>query len=575
MDSGTSASRDLHGAAFGSVGSVGIWLCGGLRIEVDGERVEGRLTRRKSRELLGLLVDRGTAVAREELVETLWPESALGSRAGQFRVLLTEIRQCLGAQALEGRDRLRVVLPGTARVDVRTAAHEIECCRTAIEERRWGDARGHAGTTLELLSGAFLAGQEGDWIDQRRRELEQLELEAIEASAAASLSEPGHAAGAVDAARRLVSRAPFRESGYSLLMRALVAEGNPAEALVAYERLRLLLREELGTIPSVALSALHVWVLEQAGEERGSDGAGHDAAADDEDRREPAIQYARRRDGVSIAHQVLGDGPVDLVVVPGFMSHLDLQWTDPAYRRWLRRLSSSLRVATLDKAGTGASDAVPRAQTIEEWADDVLAVLDAVGSSRAVLMGLSEGAPVAAFFAEAHPDRVRGLVFYGALARVLPNERYLWEHREEILASLQRFAEVELSWGCGGSVDIWAPTAASSDAQRHAWAIFERASGSPASIALRSEAVLALDACELLPSIRVPTLVLHRAGDGAVPVHHGRYLAAAIPGARYIELEGADHIPYLGNSEAVISAIHEFVAGLPAEESDRKLVRQP
>jgi pimeloyl-ACP methyl ester carboxylesterase/DNA-binding SARP family transcriptional activator len=573
MDTGASASTTSIGDSPGSTHDVRIWLCGGLRIEADGERLEGRLTRRKSRELLALLVDRGTAVAREELVELLWPENPPGSRTGQFRVLLTEIRRCLGAEALEGRDRLRLVLPDTAWVDVRAATDQLDRCRTAIEARRWGDAREHAGHASRLLSGPFLAGQEGEWIDQRRRELEQLELEAIEALAAASLSEPGHAADAVAAARRLVSRAPFRESGYALLMRGLVAEGNPAEALVAYERLRLLLREELGTIPSVALSALHVWVLEQAGDQNGADAVGPDAAVDDEDRREPATDYARRRDGVSIAYQVLGDGPVDFVVVPGFMSHLDLQWADPAYRRWLRRLSSSLRVITLDKAGTGASDPVPHAQSIEDWADDVLAVLDAVGSSRALLMGMSEGSPVAAFFADAHPERVRGLVFYGALARVLPNERYLWEHREEILASLQRFAEVEMSWGSGGSVDIWAPTAASSDAQRHAWAVFERASGSPASIALRSEAVLAIDACELLPSIRVPTLVLHRAGDRAVPVHHGRYLAAAILGARYVELEGADHIPYLGDSEAVISAIHEFVNALPAEDRGRALAR--
>jgi pimeloyl-ACP methyl ester carboxylesterase len=342
-------------------------------------------------------------------------------------------------------------------------------------------------------------------------------------------------------------------------MRALVAEGNPAEGLMAYERLRLLLREELGTIPSVALSALHVWVLEQAGETVG------DANGEDE----PETRYARRRDGVNIAYQVLGEGPLDLVVVPGFMSHLDLQWADPAYRRWLRRLSPSLRVITLDKAGTGTSDAVDRTQSLEDWADDVVAVLDAVGSPRPVLLGSSEGSAVATFFAHAHPERVRGLVFYGALARVLPTEGYLWEHREEILAMLARFSEVELSWGCGGSIDLWAPTA-SGDGQRHAWAVFERASGSPASIARRTESLLAYDACDLLPRIQAPTLVLHRVGDRLVSVHHGRYMANAIPGARYLELEGADHIPWLGDSEAVISAILEFAGALPIEDQPRQ-----
>lgn len=552
---------------------VRVWICGGLRVEIDGERVEGRLTRRKSRELLALLVDRGAAVGREELVEQLWPESAPGSRTGQFRVLLTELRRCLGAEALDGRDQLRVVLPDTAWVDVKLGEEELECCRRAIRDRCWGDARAHAANASELLTGGFLAGHEGEWIEQRRGELEQLELEAIEALAAASLSAPGHAAGAVVAARRLVSRAPFRESGYSLLMRALVAEGNPAEGLVAYERLRLLLREELGTIPSVALSALHMWVLEQADEHREADGTVSEPESDSADRREPETHYARRSDGVNIAYQVLGKGAVDLVMVPGFMSHLDLQWADPSYRRWLRRLSSSLRVITLDKADTGASDAVAHAQSLDDWAADVLAVLDAVDSSRPVLMGTSEGSAVAAFFADAYPERVRGLVFYGALARVLPKEGYLWEHREEIWAGLRRFAEVELSWGCGGSIDIWAPTAASSDAQRHAWAVFERASGSPASIARRTEAVAAIDACDLLPRIDVPTLVLHRAGDRLVPVHHGRYLAAAKPRARYVELEGAEHIPYLGDSEAITSVIQEFVGTLPTEDGPRPIAR--
>jgi pimeloyl-ACP methyl ester carboxylesterase len=249
------------------------------------------------------------------------------------------------------------------------------------------------------------------------------------------------------------------------------------------------------------------------------------------------------------------------------MSHLDLQWADPAYRRWLRRLSSLLRVITLDKAGTGASDAVDSAQSLDDWADDVLAVLDAVGSPRPVVLGSSEGSAVATFFAHAHPERVRGLILYGAMARVLPTERYLWEHREEILSMLEQFSEVELSWGCGGSIDLWAPTAASGEAQRHAWAVFERASGSPASIARRTEALLAYDACDLLPRIQAPTLVLHRVGDRLVSVHHGRYLANAIPGARYLELDGSDHIPYLGESEEMISAILEFAEALPRRAS--------
>jgi pimeloyl-ACP methyl ester carboxylesterase len=339
-------------------------------------------------------------------------------------------------------------------------------------------------------------------------------------------------------------------------MRALVAEGNPAEAVVVYERLRMLLREELGVVPSVALSALHVWVLEHASEEEPGD-----ADVEGETR------YARRPDGVSIAYQVLGEGAVDLVIVPGFMSHLDMQWADRLYRHWLRHLACGLRVIILDKAGTGASDAVEHVQSLEDWTGDVLAVLDAVGSVRPVLLGMSEGSAVATVFADLHPERVRGLVFYGALARVLPKEGYLWEHRDEIVAGLARFADVEMSWGCGGAIELWAPTMAGNDVQRKAWAVFERASGSPASIGRRLEALLTIDACDLLPDVRVPTLVLHRTGDRIVSVQHGRHLGAVIPGARYVELEGDDHVPYLGAGEALVAMVHEFIRALPVEDS--------
>jgi pimeloyl-ACP methyl ester carboxylesterase/DNA-binding SARP family transcriptional activator len=528
---------------------VRIWLCGGLRVELDGVRSEHWLRRRKSRELLAVLLDRDTAISRDELVELLWPDSPPGRRAGQLRVLLTELRQTLGADALEGRSELRLTLPADAWIDLRAGAEALEQCRAAVAERRWGDVCVAAERAAALLDQQFLVGHDGDWIAVRRRALEQQALEAIEALAAASLTQMGQEAVAVQAARTLVARAPFRENGTSLLMRALVAAGNPSDAVRAFDGLRQLLSDELGTIPSVALSALNVWVLEQ-----------QNAASDE--REDPQTRYARRPDGVAIAYQTLGSGPVDFVVVPGFMSHLDAQWAIPAYRRWLRELSASMRVITLDKAGTGASDAIEGTPSMADWAGDVLSVLDEVGSGRVVVFGMSEGAAVAVAFATRHPERVRGLVFYGAMARALPREGYLWEHREAIEAAIARFAEIELSWGSGGSAEVWAPTAARTAAERRAWAVFERASGSPASIARRSAALLATDVCDDLPDLRAPTLVLHRSGDRIVPVHHGRHFGAVIPGARYVELEGVDHVPFLGDAETLTAEIRAFVATL-------------
>jgi pimeloyl-ACP methyl ester carboxylesterase/DNA-binding SARP family transcriptional activator len=550
------------------VGSeVRVWLCGQLRIEIEGERVEGRLTRRKSRELLALLAVSRGAISRGELIEMLWPEQPPGSRTVSFRQLLTDLRHCLGAETIEGLSEISLKLPEGSWLDTAAAGAALAECREAIAREDWPCARERAAFAAGLLDEEFLASEQADWVLTRRLELEQLGLQALEALGIASLAEPGYELDAEAAGRQLTERSPFRETGYTLLMRALVARGNTAEALLEYERLRVLLRDELGTCPSLGTSALHVWALAQAspieddslgpgeGQDASEPGGGWDGSepgASRSERLRPVSAYAIRHDGVSIAYQVLGDGPVDLVVVPGFMSHLDNWWTFPEYRHWFRRLSRFARLITLDKAGTGSSDPVDHVPTVDEWADDVLTVLDAVGCGQVVLLGMSEAGPVTMSLAERHPDRVLGLILYAAVARVTPAPHYLWEHREEIAAVWARFSEVEVTgWGHGALVDKVAPSLAQSEAGRRAWAIFERASGSPASIARRTAALAELDACELLARVRVPTLVLHRANDGLVLVHHGRFIAAAIPGAEYVELPGRDHPPPMGTPEEV------------------------
>jgi pimeloyl-ACP methyl ester carboxylesterase len=349
-------------------------------------------------------------------------------------------------------------------------------------------------------------------------------------------------------------------------MRAQVAQGNPSEALLVFEQLRVLLRDELGTVPSVAMSALHLWVLRQADPdlETITAEAGNEQGAASENQivdPVPETLYVRKPDGINIAYQTVGDGPTDLVIVPGFMSHLDAQWTDPDYRAWLRQLTKSFRVISLDKAGSGASDPLPRPPSLAEWADDVRAVLDAVGSSKAILLGASEAGPVSIHFALSEPERVAGLILYGSFARVLPDPDYLWKHRGEIAEAVGRFTELGRSWGVGGSADIWAPGVATSDEERYAWAVFERASASPGSASYRSEAVGEIDVRDRLASLQVPTLVLHRRGDQLVLIHYGRYLGKAIPDARYVELPGSCHVPYLGEGDEVeimLQTIEDF-----------------
>ncbi len=532
------------------MGGLRIWLCGGLRVEVDGVRVDDRLTRRKSRELLALMVDGARPMRREELIELLWPGEPSGAREAALRQLLTEVRSCIGAEAVEGRDPIALALPDETWVDVQVAERQAQAAREAFAARRPDDAGELAAEAVDLVASGFWTGEESDWADQRSRELEELRIGTLELLASARLGQPNREGEAEAAARQLVELAPLREAGYSLLMRAQAAMGNVAEAVRTYERLRSVLREELGTTPSVKMGALHMWVLAQ------TDSSGPDTET------EPATGYARREDGLKIAYQVMGDAAVDLVIVPGFMSHLDLQWADPAYRRFLRALAAFARVITLDKSGTGTSDPIDGALSLEEWAKDLDPVLDAVGSRGAVLLGASEAGPVTIRYGQDRPKRVRGLILYGALAKVLPEPGYLWEQKERIGAAFARFAEVELSWGEGGMTEFLTPGLAGNEAQRRAWAVFERSTGSPASVERRLQAVLETDVRDLLPQVSLPTLVLHREGDRMVLPCYGHFLAEHIPGARLIELPGSCHPPYLGSPEEVeslIAAVRDFV----------------
>ena len=247
-----------------------------------------------------------------------------------------------------------------------------------------------------------------------------------------------------------------------------------------------------------------------------------------------------------MAYQVTGEGPVDLVVTPGFISHLDLQWESVSYRRFVRQLAVFARVIRYDKRGTGLSDPVAAVPALGQRVDDLAAVLDAVGSAGAVVFGYSEGGPTAIGCAARRPERVLGLILYGT-ASMPPPPRIA-----------RRFRDAVARWGQGATVEMLAPSLAPSSTQRETAAALERASASPAMAAALVEAVIRTDVRSLLPQITVPTLVIHREGD-LIKVEQGRYLAGHIPGAEYVELGGADHLPWVGDTDAVVAPVERFV----------------
>lgn len=274
----------------------------------------------------------------------------------------------------------------------------------------------------------------------------------------------------------------------------------------------------------------------------------------------PATHYAKSGD-VHIAYQVAGDGPFDLVWVPGWVSNIEYSWEEPLVRRFLERLASFSRLILFDKRGTGLSDPVPAAEmpTLEERMDDVRAVLDAVGSKRAALFGASEGSVMSLLFAATFPQRTTALVVYGGFAKRIWSEDYPWAP-----TSAQRqdyFDSIEQGWG--GPVDLktLAPTVAEEERFRESWATYLRRSASPQAALALAKMNTYIDVRPVLPAVHVPTLVLHRTGDLDVNIAEGRYIAEHIDGARFVELPGVDHLWYAGDVAALLDEVEEFLTG--------------
>lgn len=260
---------------------------------------------------------------------------------------------------------------------------------------------------------------------------------------------------------------------------------------------------------------------------------------------DPDTRYADA-DGVKIAYQVTGAGP-DLVVVPGFVSHVDLWWRDPKRRQFLRAISGFSRLVRYDKRGTGLSDPATEPPTLDMRMAELDAVISAADCPRPILFGWSEGGPIAVQYAVARPDRVAGLILYGTFARKPP-------------ASVTRVAfKLIDEWGTGASIDLFGPSLRDDPDARRQAALFERASASPAMARALAVTVARTEVRSLLPRVGVATLVLHRTGD-VIPVAEGRAIARAIPNARLVELEGNDHNPWLGDTSSLLGEVAAFVA---------------
>ena len=287
-------------------------------------------------------------------------------------------------------------------------------------------------------------------------------------------------------------------------------------------------------------------------------------------RSEPETRYVKSGDA-HIAYQVVGDGPADLIIVRGYISHLEVAWESPALASFYRRLASFCRLILFDKRGTGLSDRVPedRLPTLEQRMDDVRAVMEVVGSERAVLLGASEGGPMCLLFAATYPECTLGLLLWGCFARYDWRRGFIGQYwgGATVDDALDR---LEREWGDGGDLAAMAPSLAADDAARRAWGRAQRLAATPTAARALLRMMLDVDVRPLLPAIRVPVVILHRVDEVAVDVSHSRSMAEQIPGARYVELPGADHLPWIGDVEPIMAEVQELVTGTrPEPEPDR------
>jgi class 3 adenylate cyclase len=283
----------------------------------------------------------------------------------------------------------------------------------------------------------------------------------------------------------------------------------------------------------------------------------------------PQTRYARSG-GVHIAYQVVGSGPIDLVLIPGAFSHVEHQWEDPGFTRLLERLASFSRLIVFDARGAGLSDRASDLPPMEEQMDDILAVLDAAGSSAAAFLGVSQAGPMAVLFAAAHPERTTALALYAAHATTRRQDDYPWGRDEAAIAAFQTM--LERDWGSGTLLEQVASSRAADTSFRDWWARHQRLTFGPGDAVKYFVMNTQIDVRPILPAIQVPTLVLQRLDDAFRDPGHARYLAAHIPGAKLVELPGVDHLPYAGDADAIVDEVQEFLTGVrPPPEHDRVL----
>ena len=510
--------------------------------EIHGDDQPIKLALRKGLALLIYLAEARGAVARDVIATLLWPESPRETARARLRRLLHRIELALGHPVFETD---RTSLRWSPAVDLKVDSHLFEsaCDRGAFEE------------ACLLYRGDFLAGfslddcpEFDDWAFFRREALRGRLMQGLERLVQDKNAAGDHFAAAAHAGR-LVELDPLSEVYGRHLIRSLLLAGDRSSAERHHAALTQRLSAELGVAPEAATEALM------------------DPATAPLVDAVPTTLYVKGA-GAHLAYQTYGSGELDILIMPGFVSHVERAWEHPACRAFLVSLMALGRLIMFDRRGIGLSDRVGSDPSVEVTAEDIGTVLRAARSRRVVLFGASECGPACIKFAVDEPRLVTGLILFGSLAKGCwaPDHPYALRASQYDAWGQQLVAE----WGGPAGIDTFAPSLSRDPQARAWWAGLLRAASSPGGIGAVLKALRDTDVRHLLPRVSAPTLVLHRRNDRAVRIEAGRDMAGKITGAQFVELDGDDHWFFAGAQQPVLDAIKRFVDALPRDKRPRR-----
>jgi DNA-binding SARP family transcriptional activator/pimeloyl-ACP methyl ester carboxylesterase len=493
-----------------------------------------QLPLRKGLALLVYLAEAKGSVGRDVFAAMLWPEGDEEVVRARLRRLLHRLQYTLGDDVLT-TDRSTVRWSAAIDLQVDSQLFEQACDRGEFEQA----SRHYPGDFLEGFSPGDCP-QFDEWAFFRREALRGRAIQALE-RVVHDRNAAGDYAGAAAHAGRLVEFDPLSEVYGRHLIRNLLLAGDRATAQRHLEALTQRLRDELNVAPESETRALL--------------NAGATSHIEDP----PPTRYVSSG-GVHVAFQTYGAGRMDVLVLPGFVSHVERVWEEPRCRAFLSSLAGIGRLILLDRRGVGLSDRVGFSPSVDATAQDIGTVLDAAGSRRVVLFGASEGGPACIRFAVDHPNRVAGLILFASSAK--GTATYDYPHALQASQYDVWLQQLVALWGGPAGIETFAPSLSGDPQARAWWAGLLRAASSPGAIKGVLEALRDMDVRHLLGRISMPTLVLHRHDDRAVRIGAGRHLASHIAQARFVELDGADHWAFAGDQQPVLDNIRQFVGGL-------------